>query len=121
MNDVHDDTRQCLMLIIDRSPAAIDAALRALRADAEGSSAATALCYRAAVEALGDPDADLTYAERESLAEWASEAAPVDIGPRDQILRVRMSALEMDELTRLADGRPLSAYVRSRVFGGVGK
>jgi len=36
---------------------------------------------------------------------------------RDQILRVRMSALEMDELTRLADGRPLSAYVRSKVLG----
>ena len=115
--NVHDDARTYLMLIIDRSPGAIEEALRALRADADGSPAAMTLCYRAAAKALADPDADLTYAERESLAEWASEAAPVDAGPRDQILRVRLSALEMDELTRLADGRPLSAYVRSRVLG----
>jgi hypothetical protein len=115
--NILDDARTYLMLIIDRSPGAIEEALRALRADAEGSPAAMALCYRAAAKALADPNADLTFAERESLAEWASAAAPVDTGPRDQILRVRMSALEMDELTRLADGRPLSAYVRARVFG----
>ena len=118
---IHDDTRSYLMLIIDRSPSALGDALRALRADAEGSPAAMTLCYRAAAKALADPDADLTYAERESLAEWASEAAPVDTGPRDRILRVRMSAVEMDDLARLADGRPLSAFVRSRVFGSDGK
>jgi hypothetical protein len=101
------DRRALLTLVAGRSPAAQVRALEALRALEVGSPIVDRRIARVAAEALRDPAAAWTDAERETLAEAAGIALA---GPEaDEPARARLSAL-VEAWT--AAGRSQAAFAR---------
>jgi hypothetical protein len=112
------DMEQALLLIVVRCPGAAAEAMRLLRAARAGAPSLQGRYSRVVALALSDPASTLTQEDRALLAEQIASAGPVEReGPRTHIVRLRLSEEELERLKDVADGRPLSAYIRSRLLG----
>ena len=116
------DMEQSLLLIVVRCPGAAAEAMRLLRAARAGAPSLQGRYSRVVALALSDPASTLSPDDRALLAEQvAAGGLPERAGPRTRIVRLRLSDEELERLKELADGRPLSVYIRSRVLPEAGQ
>jgi hypothetical protein len=103
-----------LKIIIAKSPAAAEEAIRAIAAAKNNSPVLQTRYANCLIRALADPQAEFTQAEREQLAAGIT----TETDTKDFMLRVRMSQAERMQLAQLADaaGVNMSEFVRKKLF-----
>lgn len=106
---------EALKLIIARSPAAANEAVRTIAAERINSPVAARRYLHVLQMALNDPQAEFSNAEREMLAEWVESPEAEN---RSFVLRVRLTEGERAHLTQMADAEQVSVsdYVRRKLF-----
>ena len=116
------DMEQSLLLIVVRCPGAAAEAMRLLRSARAGATGLQGRYSRVVAQALSDPASTLGPDDRALLAEQIASGEPVERdAPRTKIVRLRLSDEELERLKDMADGRPLSVYIRSRLLPEVGQ